>query len=292
MSSSELSALITLIEDPDESIFHHVKNELVARGREVIPELEQYWEYNRFGTLFQQRVEELIHNIQFNLVGSSLKEWMTSEHNDLLEGAILINKYQYPSFDEAEVRRQVAAIRQDIWLELNDNLTAIEHVNVFNHILYKVHEFQGNKANYSAPQNSYIADVLNTKKGNSLSLAVIYQVLANSLEIPIYGVNLPNHFLLCYLDENRLGMSPEESEDKGILFYINPFNGGEIIHRDEIDDFLFHLNLPQEVKYYEPCKNEEIIRRMINNLIFAYGQQNKEEKVAELKALQDMLAQR
>jgi regulator of sirC expression with transglutaminase-like and TPR domain len=289
MSSSELSALITLIEDPDEGIFNHVKQELVARGRDVIPQLEHYWEYNRFGTLFQRRVEELIHNIQFREVGECLRTWMQNEENDLLEGAILINKYQYPSFDEAQVRKTISTIRQDIWLELNDNLTALEQVNVFNHILYKVHEFQGNKANYTSPQNSFISDVLNSKKGNSLSLAVIYQVLARSLDIPIYGVNLPNHFILCYLDENRLGMSPDDSEDKGILFYINPFNGGEVIHRDEIDDFLFHLNLPQEVKYYQPCKNEEIIRRMINNLIFAYGQQGKEDKVDELKLLQDIL---
>ncbi|MFT4780196.1 MAG: regulator of sirC expression with transglutaminase-like and TPR domain [Flavobacteriales bacterium] len=288
MSTAEISALITLIEDPDEKIFNQVRSEIVARGEGIIPQLERYWEFNQFGNLFQERIENLIHSIQYNCISSQLENWVEEEDNDLLEGAILINKYQYPSFDEAEMRRQVTAIRQDIWLELNDNLTALEQVNVINHILYTVHNFEGNKTNYVAPQNSYIADVLNTKKGNPLSLAILYQVLANSLGIPIYGVNLPNHFVLAYMDESRLGMS-QDGGDNGVLFYINPFSGGSIMHKSEIDDFLMHLKLPQEVKYYRPCKNIDILQRMVNNLIFAYIQKDKPEKANELKALQNVL---
>lgn len=288
MSSAEISALITLIEDPDETIFNQVRSEIVARGEIIIPQLERYWEFNQFGNLFQERIENLIHSIQYNCISDQLTEWVADEENDLLEGAILINKYQYPSFDEEEVRRQVNAIRQDIWLELNDNLTALEQVNVMNHILFTVHGFEGNKKNYVAPQNSYMADVLNTKKGNPLSLAILYQVLANSLEIPIYGVNLPNHFVLAYMDENRLGMS-QEGGDNGILFYINPFSGGSIMHKMEIDDFLMHLELPQEVKYYRPCKNVDILQRMVNNLVYAYQQQGKNDKADELKSMQHLL---
>lgn len=289
MSTSEIAALISLIEDPDEGIFHQVRSEIVSRGSEIIPQLEQYWEYNHFGTLFQERIEALIQSIHYNHTSDRLSAWSRAEGNDLLEGALLINRYQYPSFDEDEVRRQISALRQDIWLELNDNLTAIEQVNVINHMLYTVHGFQGNKSNYTAPQNSYIADVLSNKKGNPLSLAIVYQVLANSLEIPIYGVNLPNHFILAFLDENRMGMSPETCPDEGILFYINPFSGGTIIHKSEIDAFLMHLELPKSVRYYQPCRNTDIIKRMVNNLIFAYAQQGKEEKSTELRKLLDLL---
>ncbi|MGB1032409.1 MAG: transglutaminase family protein [Flavobacteriales bacterium] len=130
--------------------------------------------------------------------------------------------------------------------------------------------------------------MLDTKKGNPLSLAMLYQILASQLDVPIFGVNLPNHFLLCYLDENHCGMDSDDIDDHGALFYINPFSGGTIIHKDEIDDFLFHLNLPKKVKYYRPCDNKQIISRMINNLIFAYTQQNNEKKVDELTELQSI----
>lgn len=291
MSTSEIAALISLIEDPDERIFNQVRHEIVARGSEIIPQLEQYWEHNHYGVLFQERIETLIQSIHFNGIADRLKEWSIQEDPDLLEGALLINRYQYPSYDEDEIRRSLSVLRQDVWLELNDKLTAIEQVNVINHILYTVHGFSGNKANYSAPQNNFISDVLNLKKGNPLSLAVIYQILSNRLEIPIYGVNLPNHFILAYLDENRMGMSPESCPDEGILFYINPFSGGTIIHKSEIDAFLMHLELPQAVKYYQPCSASTIIRRMINNLIYTYTQQGKESKVVELKQLLDCVTE-
>jgi len=61
------------------------------------------------------------------------------------------------------------------------------------------------------------------------------------------------------------------------------------MHKSEIDDFLMHLELPQEVKYYRPCKNIDILQRMVNNLIFAYIQKDKPEKANELKALQNVL---
>lgn len=286
MSSSEISALISLIEDPDEGIFTQVRDELISKGEQVIPHLEHYWEINSFGTLFQDRVENLIHSIHYQCIHNGLRHWMENDENDLLSGALLINRYQYPSFEEAEVRRQINALRQDIWLELNDQLTAIERVNVINHILFTVYGFEGNKQNYTAPQNSYLADVLGSKKGNPLSLAVIYQVLANALDIPIYGVNLPNHFVLAYLDEQRIGLAPEEQPDGGVLFYINPFSGGSIIHKDEIDAFLLHLNLPKRVAFYQPCRNKIIVQRMVTNLIYAYQQQGNRRKVDELKELQ------
>ena len=172
---------------------------------------------------------------------------------------------------------------------LNDNLTALEITRVFNHILFEEYQFGGNKQNYTAPQNSFLSDVLSSKKGNPLSLAIIYQVIANSLDIPIFGVNLPSHFVLAYLDSNAVPSGCEKKKDFGVLFYINPFSEGTLIHADEIEEFLGHLDLPPQSGYYGPCSNVTIISRMLNNLVYAYGQQGNEEKVAELKELQSIV---
>jgi regulator of sirC expression with transglutaminase-like and TPR domain len=288
MSSAEINALITLLEDPDEGIFQHIEQAIVAKGEVIIPQLERYSELNNYGDLFQERIEHLIRSIQSNSVVDRIVEWKSNPENDLLEGALLIHQFQYPGCDLDEIRNQIRKIRQDIWLELNDSLTEIEQVNVINHILFTAYGFEGNKKDFVSPQNNFIGDVLNNKKGNPLSLAVLYQVLANSLEIPIYGVNLPNHFILCYIDEEHCAMDNENVDEQGVLFYINPFAEGSITLINEIDAFLYHLNLPQEVKYYRPCNNTEIIQRMIINLIFAYTQQDQLGKAEELKLLQEV----
>ena len=291
MSSAEINALITLLEDPDQGIFDQVSGAIVTKGEAVVPQLEHFWEHNNYGQLFQHRIERLIHSIKYNSTKDKLGVWKNEQPGDLLEGAILIDQYQHFGSKEQEIRETISKIRQDIWLELNDQLTAMEIVNVFNHILYTVYGFEGNKKDISSPNNSFISDVLSSGKGNPLSLSILYQVLATQLNIPIYGVNLPNHFILCYLDENHCGMDSQNAEDNGALFYINPFNGGDIIHKNEIDDFLFHLNLPKKVKYYRPCDNQQIISRMINNLIFAFTHQNQLEKVEELTELQSIFTQ-
>ncbi|MFZ4785040.1 MAG: transglutaminase family protein [Flavobacteriales bacterium] len=290
MYNGQVNALISLIEDPDESIYEQVRSELKNYGEEIIPHLEHFWELNDFGPLFQTRLEELISSIQYESVYNRLKKWVASEEKDLLEGALIINRYGYPGADEEDLRRIVSRIRQDIWLELNDNLTAVEVVRVFNHMLFKVHGFEGDRDHYDQPQNSYLSDVLSSRRGNPLTLSILYGYLAKALDIPLYGVNLPSHFILCYLDLDpefkEWGMTEEDAD---VLFYVNPFSQGTMLMKEEIDEFLKNQNLPLDDRFYRPCSNIEIISRMINNLIHSYIAKNQEEKVRELKALQSVL---
>lgn len=290
MRSNEINALISLVEDPDPSIFQHVKEELSSYGEGVIPQLELFCEESYYGEQFQERIVELIRSIKYESVQSGLVAWKKSEENDLTDGLILLNKYFDPTLDELELKRSVARIRQDIWLELNESLTAMEIVKIFNHIIYTVYGLKGNKTDHTAPQNSYLSEVLRSKRGNALSLAAIYRVLAKSLDIPVYGVNLPNHFLLAYMDVNSVTEVREGQEMKNtdVLFYINPFSGGTMIHKDEIDEYLYYLELSQKVAYYRPCTNDAFIARMINNLIYSYTQFENPEKVEELKKLEEI----
>jgi hypothetical protein len=78
-------------------------------------------------------------------------------------------------------------------------------------------------------------------------------------------------------------------KDFGVLFYINPFSEGTVIHADEIEEFLGHLDIPPSSGYYGPCSNVAIVSRMLNNLIYAYGQSGNDLKVQELKILQGLL---
>jgi regulator of sirC expression with transglutaminase-like and TPR domain len=291
MITNQIDALISLIEDPDEIIFSQVKSEIKNYGADVIPKLEKERETSSFGPLYIDRIDQLIQSIQLESISVKMKEWHASEEKDLLEGALLINQFQYPSYNPDLIRKEITRIRQDVWLELNDNLTGFEKVRIMNHILFNVHGFSGNKSNYTSPNNSFLGDVLSSKKGSPLSLAILYQVLASSLDIPIYGVNLPNHFILCYMDEHGIAsMLDETVAENGILFYINPFSDGTVIHKNEIDEFLFHLNLPEKVKFYKPCDNSDIINRLINNLIFGFQEKGDELKVEGLRELQNVFA--
>lgn len=283
MDKSEINALIKLLDDTDEEIYNHIEGKILSYGKEIIPFLEDAWGYS-FDATLQQRIVEIIHKIQFDLLKTELLNWSKSEDQNLLTGATLLSRYQYPDLDEVKLNQQLEKIKRDVWLELNDNLTALEKVKVINHILFEVHGFSGNTTNFHSPQNSFINQVLDTKKGNPLSLSIIYSLIAQRLDIPIYGVNLPEHFILAYVDTDVLPTQPQDLK-ADILFYINPFSKGSVFDRKEIDVFLKQLKIVPEESFFSPCSNLLIIQRAIRNLIYSYKKAGNIENSEELKIL-------
>jgi regulator of sirC expression with transglutaminase-like and TPR domain len=275
----EINSLIRLLDDPDKEIFEHIHEKIISYGGEVIEYLESAWE-QAFDPIQQERIANLVHEIQFGIVKEELKLWYQGGAFDLLQGVLTINKYQYPDLDEQKVINRIEAIKRDIWLQMIYDASPAEQVKLINHVFYNIHGFSGNTSNHQDPQNSYLNQVLETKKGNQISLAIIYSIIAQKLDIPVYGVNLPQHFILAYVDETQ-----ESDFEGGILFYINAFNKGFIFGRRDVDMFLKQLNLKAEKQFYEPCSNADIVRRVLRNLISAYENLGSTEKVAELSEL-------
>lgn len=275
MNEKEIKALIYLLDDPDREIFQEIEHKLITCGPEVIPLLEHSWE-SSFDPLSQSRIENIIHRIQYDQVKNDLQLWKLNNSEDLLEGLLIINRYQYPNLHEEQVYYQLAEIRRNAWYHLMYDMSPVEKVKLLNNILFREFGLSGNTSNYHDPQNSLIHKVLETKKGNPISLACIYALVAQKLDIPIYGVNLPKHFVLAYVDG--------ENHDK-VEFYINVFNRGQIMREEDIYAFLRQLNLPLSDNYTLPCDNISIIKRVLRNLIAAYEHVDNAEKRLEVETL-------
>jgi len=279
INETEVNSLIRLLDDPDQEIYRHVHEKLLWFGSEAIGYLESAFE-QAFDSVQQERIANLVHEIQFGTLKNDLRLWLNGGAFDLLQGILIINRYQYPDLDEQKVINQIEAIKRDIWIQMMHEASAPEQVKLINHVFYNIYGFSGNTANHQDPQNSYLSQVLETKKGSQTSLAIIYSIIAQKLDIPIYGVNLPQHFILAYMDDSQ-----QENFEGGVLFYINAFNKGLIFGRRDVDMFLKQLNLKFDKQFYEPCSNTEIIKRVLRNLISAYEHLGSAEKVDELNEL-------
>ena len=286
-AQDEIKALISLLDDPDEMVFDQIRLKIESMGEEIIPVLEDAWEHQAYGILFQSRVENIIHNIQFDNVKADLGKWAATEEKDLLDGMLALAKYQYPEIDDDEIRALINKIEKDIWLEFHDGITALEKLKVFNHIMFDVHGFEGNKKHYHSTDNSFINRVLESKKGNPISLAVLYLILAERLYLPVYGVNLPRHFILAWGD--LMDFSLGDSDEPKILFYINPFSGGSVFGKRDIDAFLKELKLKPNPIFFLPCSNYDIMVRSMNNLIHSYEQDGQGHKAEEIRELQRII---
>ena len=133
--NKEIKALFHLIDDPDEEVFNAVSGKIMDYGRGIIPNLENLWE-NTPSNDIQGRIEMLIHKLHFTDLTNDLTEWRNSAYHDLLFGALLVARFQYPDLQTSPVIQEIEKIRRNVWLELNSFLTPFEQANVISSIVY------------------------------------------------------------------------------------------------------------------------------------------------------------
>ena len=281
-TDNKINALINLLDDPDKQVYDLVREELMYMGQEVVPILENAWD-GSYDSFFQYRVENIIHEIHFEKLKEEFVTWRKNPERNLLYGAYLLSKYQYPDLTFEEVDSFMYRLWQDVWIEMNPKFTALEKVQLINEIFFGIHGFSGNRKNFYSPQNSYIHQVMEVKKGNPISLSLLYIELAKRLEIPIYGVNLPQHFIMAHTKVPIEFIGKPEKND--ILFYINTFNNGSLFKEKDIQSFLDQLGIDAHESYFLPCSSITIIERSLKNLAFSYSKMGETEKVKELTEL-------
>ncbi|MBC7382746.1 MAG: hypothetical protein H7296_07075 [Bacteroidia bacterium] len=292
MTDAELKSLVTLLDDDDPEVFRHIEAKILSLGKPVINFLENEWGIMK-NIEHQQKVENIIHQIQYKDLFSQFMLWYKSKDQDLLEGVFLIARYRFPELEKQTLVNAIEKLRLDVWLEMNYDLSPPEKVKIINYIFYKVHGFKGNIDNYHDPRNSFINDVLESKKGNPILLAVIYILIAQKLNIPIYGVNLPQHFVLAYLEEfgkNNVELKFNDIEhlldqNGKILFYINAFNQGAIFSKVNLEQFLNQIHIEPKKDFLKPCSNLDIVKRVLRNLASAYEKLGKPQKHKEIQEL-------
>lgn len=272
MEAKEFKALVSLLDDEDEQIVNHVQEKILSLGTTVIPYLEQEWESN-FNSQVQRKIEDLIHTLQYELLKERLKAWYESEDQDLLTGMWLVATYQYPDLELLKLKQDLEQLYYDTWLEFKPDLYPFDQIKLINSVLFSKLKFGANTKNFHSPGNSMINVVLESHKGNPITLCVIYMLVAQKLKLPVYGVNLPNLFVLTYKDERHQ------------QFYINAFNKGLIFSRQDIENYINELHLAPQASFFEPCANLEIIRRVYRNLIMSFDKMGEHAKAEEVKEL-------
>ena len=283
----ELLALISMLDEPDNKALRFINEQILAFGPDAIPTLEEAWE-NTFDNLLQERIEDMIHHIQQESLYHELNNWSNFEHNDLAKGCYLLSRFHYPTLKQEVITTAIARLKIDIWLELNDELTALEKIKVLNHILFAVRNFKGVINEDGNPRLSLINMLLENRKGDAVSLGALYIILAQILDLPVYGVDLPQHFILAYtrrpMDEKKPFQDASE-----VLFYINPFRQGAVFTIKQIEHYLKQMNLPIQPSHFLPCNNRMTIRLMMAEMLQSYSRSGKEEMVNELKVLMKAL---
>ena len=174
----------------------------------------------------------------------------------LAEAALLVAREEYPQIEISpylDMLDHMAKVAQEKLSGTDSPVGVVEKINA---VLFETFGFRGNTEDYYDPRNSFFNAVLDRKVGIPITLSAVYMEVARRLNVPIFGVGMPGHFIVKYYHRN------EE-------FFLDPFNRGEILSRDDCrhrlherygDAFEFSDKLLARVT------NRQILWRMLHNL--------------------------
>ena len=287
MKKKRLNALINLLDDPDDKIFESVEKELLKENHQIIPDLEKKWEAS-FDEFYQERIENLIQDLQFGQTKKQLKLWLHSKQHNLLEGFLTIDRFQYPDINLLGVHQKMEKIKNEIWLEFNNSLTLLEKITILNHFIFHIHGFTINHNNINSPQNCFLNQMLDTKNGNPVSIGIFYTIIARQLGISAQFSDYPKNPLVAIVDRELAKKVHGNDTHTSVLFYINPSNKGSITSRKEIDYHLKKNNYEPTDYFAEPKDDIYFIKRLAESLLESYqsvGYTEKQAKINELTGL-------
>jgi regulator of sirC expression with transglutaminase-like and TPR domain len=271
MNSTEIKALVSLLDDDDQEVVMLVEQKIRSLGEQIIPFLESEWEQS-FDSPLNSKIEALIHQLQYDNLYEKLAYWKNGGAMDLLEGLWLVATYMYPDLTYEKLREEINQIYFEVWVEFKDEMATQDKIRALNHVFFNKLKFGANTKNFHASGNSMLNIVLESRKGNPISLCVIYMLIAQKMGMPVYGVNLPNLFVLTHKKDDT-------------QFYINVFNKGLVFMKHDIDNYIAQLQLNSHEMFYEPCTHLDIVRRVLRNLIMSFDKTNSPDRVQEIQRL-------
>lgn len=287
--NKEISALFQLIDDPDDEVFNVVSGRIIDYGKGIIPNLENLWE-NTIREDVQERIELLIHRLHYRDLTEEFQQWNKNIHQDMLTGALLVARFQYPELVTAQIYQEIEKLRRNIWLELNNYLTPLEQVNVLTSILYNYFNLRGTEVAYQQPEEFLINKQLEAKRGNTIANGILYLILSELLDVPVRAINIPRQFVLGYFKSDYDFSRHTENPMYKTEFFIDPLSGQVFTHKD-VENYFKRINVPPVASYFKPLSNKRVIQTLLEEFAKCFDDEKSKYKQLELLALAELLTE-
>ena len=284
--NKEIQALLKLIDDPDADVYETVSNKIFSFGKDIIPNLEHFWESAADPDL-QDKIEMLIHRLHFTDLKNEFTQWATGP-GDILAGAMLVSKYAYPEMDPSFIFKEIEKLRRNIWLEMNSYLTPLEQINVMNSIVYSYYKQKGIEISYDNPDGFLLNKTLESHKGNAFGNGIMLLILCGLLDIPAYAINIPQQFILGYFDKPFDVLNPGGHASEKIKFYIDPVNGQMYSHKD-VENYFKKVSVPPVSSFFKPMDNKSVIIILLSELRKCYDNDTQCYKKEEIQTLIELI---
>lgn len=193
------------------------------------------------------------------------------EFLDLELGALTLASLAYPRLQRRAITEPLDRMAQMLRARIEaDEIESEDDVlALLRRYLFEELRFHGNEKDYYDPDNSYINRVLERRTGIPISLACVYLLLGWRLDLPVFGIGLPGHFIVGHQTEKQAG-------------YLDPFYGGRTLSKPECIELVRQRGLKFQESFLDPTPPRQILSRMMVNLLNIYTEQGETERAQRL----------
>ena len=114
----------------------------------------------------------------------------------LLEAAVAVAQDEVPELDVQQVLMQIDALAARLRQRIPEDASPLQRLRLLNRYFFQELGFAGNVNDYYDARNSYLHEVLVTRRGIPISLALLYLEFAQQAGLTARGVSFPSHFLV------------------------------------------------------------------------------------------------
>ena len=236
MNNNEIISLLRLLEDPDKSVYEIVRGKILENGEFFRIYLENYHSFSS-NNLGIERSENILDEIFWIKFEKKLKDYTLNPNPQLAEGVFLLETYFNRDVDVNQIEAYFDSVLREVWIELNNQLTGIEKVKIISKILFSENKFKKYPAGDFNPEYLSITNCLSYKKYVAPTISLLFSMIAQQTDIPVYPLDIPGIFLLGYVDE-ELAEAVFAENQNGIVFYFHPYDEGVLINQQIVEKYI------------------------------------------------------
>jgi regulator of sirC expression with transglutaminase-like and TPR domain len=196
------------------------------------------------------------------------------EHLPLTEAAVAVAQHAYPDLDVQGVLDRIDQWGNKLKQRITPDTPPIQRLQILKHFFYNELGFGPNHNDFYAPENSYLHQIIENRRGIPISLAILMMELGQQIGLNIRGVSFPNHFMM------RISLQQGE-------IIMDPLNGDSLSKnqlQEMLDPYLDakgyrgELSLPLNI-FLRASSSREILSRFMRNLKIIYSEDERWERL-------------
>ena len=269
LSDEKRKALLCLLADEDPGIYLPVREKIISLGPHVCDWLK-YFVLDE-NPIVRRRVRDVISHFKRLKADTEFSAFCLNHGEDfeLEEACWLLARTVDPEINTEAYRAVLDDYAHDLMHKIDFGSEPESIMAAINRYIFQTQRYQGNEDNYYSADNSYLNRVIDQRRGNPISLCMIYQLVGRRLVLPVAGIGLPGHFLCRF-------QTPRQD------YYIDAFNKGRLLTKTDCMKYLKQAGYEFHETFLMPASSRRILLRMCSNLHQIYQRDNQAADAARL----------